>query len=61
MLCTRVSNHEWMLKTSPQEIQKKAWHIARMVHWKLCEKYNLEKSEKWYLHNLLSLKMSATN
>ena len=22
-----------------------------MVHWKLCEKFNLEKSEKWYLHN----------
>ena len=22
-----------------------------MVHWKLCEKLNLEKSEKWYLHN----------
>ena len=23
-----------------------------MVDWKLCEKFNLEKSEKWYLHNL---------
>ena len=22
-----------------------------MVHWKLCEKFNLEKSENWYLHN----------
>ena len=22
-----------------------------MVHWKLGEKINLEKSEKWYLHN----------
>ena len=22
-----------------------------MVHWKLGEKLNLEKSEKWYLHN----------
>ena len=22
-----------------------------MVHWKLCEKLNLEKSKKWYLHN----------
>ena len=26
--------------------------IPRMVHWKLCKKFNLEKSEKWYLHNL---------
>ena len=22
-----------------------------MIHWKLCEKFNLEKSDKWYLHN----------
>ena len=22
-----------------------------MFHWKLCEKFNLEKSGKWYLHN----------
>ena len=22
-----------------------------MVHCKLCKKFNLEKSEKWYLHN----------
>ena len=25
--------------------------VARMVHQKLCEKFNLEYSEKWYLHN----------
>ena len=25
--------------------------VARIIHWKLCEKFNLEKSEKWYLHN----------
>ena len=25
--------------------------VARMVHWKLCEKFDLKKSEKWYLHN----------
>ena len=36
-----------MLKTSPEGILKK----ARMVPWKLCEKFNLKKSEKWYLHN----------
>ena len=33
------------------------WHkrrhdnVAAIVHWKLCGKFNLEKSEKWYLHN----------
>ena len=26
-------------------------NVARMVHQKLCEKFNLEYSEKWYLHN----------
>ena len=40
-----------MLKTSPEGIQKKAWQFIGMVHWKLSEKLNLEKSEKWYLHN----------
>ena len=34
-----------------QREQKRHDHVARMVHWKLCEKFNLEKSEKWYLHN----------
>ena len=22
-----------------------------MFHWRLCEKFNFEKSEKWYLYN----------
>ena len=36
--------------------------VARMLQWKLCKKLNLEKSEKWYLHNpQTALKMSATN
>ena len=26
-------------------------NVARIVHWKLCQKFNLEKSEKLYLHN----------
>ena len=26
-------------------------NVARTTHWKSCEKFNLEKSEKWYLHN----------
>ena len=39
-----------MLKTSPEGIQRHG-NVARMVHWKLCEKFNLEKSEKWFPHN----------
>ena len=26
-------------------------YVTRMVHWKLCEKFKLEKSEKYYLHS----------
>ena len=26
-------------------------NVARIVHWKLCGKYNLKKSEKWYEHS----------
>ena len=25
--------------------------LARVVHQKLCDKFNVEKSEKWYLYN----------
>ena len=35
-------------KLAQQEYQK--WHsnVARIAHCKLCEKYNLKRSEKWY-------------
>ena len=26
-------------------------YVTRMVHWKLCEKFKLEKSEKYYLRS----------
>ena len=25
-------------------------NVAKVVHWKLCEKYHLEKKDKWYEH-----------
>ena len=40
-----------MLKLAYREYKTRHGNVARMVHWKLCEKFNLEKSEKWYLHN----------
>ena len=24
--------------------------VAKMLHWKLCEKWGLNKAEKWYIH-----------
>ena len=38
-------------KLGQSEHKRRHDKIARMVHWKLWEKSNLEKSEKWYLHN----------
>ena len=32
-----------------------------MVHWKLCEKLNLEKSKKWYLHNPQTVSENANH
>ena len=38
-------------KLAQREYKTRHDNVARMVHWKLCQKFNLEKSEKWYLHN----------
>ena len=36
-------------KLAQREYKRRHDNVARIVHWKLCEKFNLEKSEKWYL------------
>ena len=38
-------------KLSQREYKTRHDNVARMVHWKFCEKFNLVKSENWYLHN----------
>ena len=38
-------------KLAQRGYKRRHENVARMVHWKLGEKLNLEKSEKWYLHN----------
>ena len=38
-------------KMAQREYKRRHGNVARMVHWILCEKFNLEKSEKWYLHS----------
>ena len=43
-----VSEYPKMIQ---REYKRRHGNVDRMVHWKLCEKLNLEKSEKWYLHN----------
>ena len=35
-----------------KEYKRRRNNVARIVHWKLCGKYNLKRSEKWYEHAL---------
>ena len=37
-------------KLAQREYKRRHDIVATMVHWKLCEKFNLEKSEKWFPH-----------
>ena len=30
--------------------QVKHYNIAKMLYWKLCEKWGFNKAEKWYIH-----------
>ena len=36
-------------KLAQREYRRRHDNVGRIVHWKLCEKFNLEKFEKWYL------------
>ena len=33
-----------------KEYKRRHDNVARIVHWKLCGKHNLKRSEKWYEH-----------
>ena len=37
-------------KLAQKEYKRKHDNVARIVHWKLCRKHNLKRSEKWYEH-----------
>ena len=38
-------------KLTQREYKRRHDNVARMVHWKLCEKFNPKMSEKGYLHS----------
>ena len=38
-------------KLAHRENKRRHDIVATMIHWKLCEKFNPEKSEKWFPHN----------
>ena len=38
------------LKSWQKEYKRRHDNVARIVHWKLCGKYSLKSSEKWYEH-----------
>ena len=35
-------------KLAQREYKRRHDTVAKLVHWKLCEKHNLESKEKWY-------------
>ena len=35
-------------KLAQREYKQRHDSIAKVVRWKLCEKYHLEKKDKWY-------------
>ena len=37
-------------KSAQKQYKTRHDNVARIVHWKLCGKYNLKRSEKWYEH-----------
>ena len=37
-------------KLAQREYKQRHDNVAKVVHWKLCEKYHLEKKDKWYEH-----------
>ena len=39
-------------KLAQREYKRRHDFVVRMVYWKLCEKFNLEKSGNWYLRIL---------
>ena len=37
-------------KLAQREYKRRHNTVAKLVHWKLCEKHNLKRKEKWYEH-----------
>ena len=37
-------------KLAQEEYKRRHDNVAKAVHWKLWEKYGLQRSEKWYEH-----------
>ena len=37
-------------KLAQREYKRRHDKVGKIVHWKLCKKYNLERKEKWYEH-----------
>ena len=39
-----------MQKLAQREYKQRHDNVAKVVHWKLCEKYHREKKDKWHEH-----------
>lgn len=50
-----------MMRVCPKLAQKKYKRthgkVAKIIHWKLCVKYNLERKDRWYDQKLVAIVM----
>ena len=37
-------------KLAQREYERRHDTVAKLIHWKLCERHNFERKEKWYEH-----------
>ena len=46
-------SYSWRIrKVGTKEYKRRYGNVARIVHWRLCGKCNLIRTEKWYEHAL---------
>ena len=48
-------------KLAQREYKQRHDNVTKVVHWELCEKYHLEKKDKWYEHWTVQVKTMRLN
>ena len=54
MCCERRETVQYIIceykNLAQREYKRRHETVAKLVHWKLCKKHNLERRERWYEH-----------
>ena len=51
-LCGMCGEGGEAVQLAQRECKRRHDTVAKLIHWKLCEKHNFERKEKWYEHFL---------